>query len=175
MMIRRSVFGLVVAAGLVACVAETTNLGGPRGSQASATSAQDGGDVAAEQGLWSPVSLDGGRPDRQSCWYVWPPTPGDEPGAYLLPAALPGYGPDFDPATWNPHNVRVDIGLNEAPWKAIGPYREAVTDCGSEHGWYYLLSGDSGPPTSYALCPATSAAIMDSASFQLAAFGWCRP
>ena len=177
-MIPRIVFAIGVPVILVACISETTSLGGPRGEQSSASSeraadrfANGPVDAGAAPNEWNPPaysSPDAGRPGAHQCAFDYGPEPASEDCQYLLPTD-PQPSPDLDPATWDPRNVRVDI----APFKEIGPYQETADKCGSAHGWYYVPSGDGAAPTTYALCPKSCAVVMDGGWFALAAFGWC--
>ncbi|MBX3201770.1 MAG: hypothetical protein KF894_26775 [Labilithrix sp.] len=167
---------------------ETTSLGGPRGSQSSASSngveagaAAEGTetpDDAPSSGSWSPPaydSMDAGRPGAFPCSYSWLPVPTSEACQYELPPGRPHESPDRDPATWDPRNVRVDVwGTDPAVLNAIGGYKAAFEDCGAGHGWYYPPTSGA-TPTTYMLCPASCATVSDGGDFRLMAFGWCGP
>ncbi|MBX3209995.1 MAG: hypothetical protein KF764_33505 [Labilithrix sp.] len=180
-MIHRALAGLAVAACLVACGTETTSVGGPRGSQASASSDDD-----ASPDAWTPPvysGKDGGGPGGWPCAYTWMPVPGTGPCEYIMPTERQNESRDLDSATWDPRNVRVDLwtatpvddaGVQQMLSSAIGGYKETPATCGTDHGWYYVSSGNEGRPTSYALCP-TSCGFLDNdgAQIRLTAFGWC--
>ncbi|MBX3263369.1 MAG: hypothetical protein KF782_27095 [Labilithrix sp.] len=184
----RLLFALALAAPLAACVSETTSLGGPRGSQSSASSNDDDPgsgddhvlapeDAEASSGTWSPPaydSMDAGRPGAWPCAYSWMPVPTSEACQYLLPTERQNGSTDLDPTTWDPRNVRVDVGISAHGAREIGGYKPAPAACGAEHGWYYLPPSDA-PPTSSALCPMSCAIVSNGGEFRLSAFGWCGP
>jgi len=158
-MVHRAFLCLAVSACLVACFGKTTSLGGSQGNQSSASSSdEDGGDDAGAPSL-STLSGDAsvGMPYCQ--WYSWAPVATDVACEYLLPTPVEG-NPDYDPKTWDPHHVRIEMD-----GKAIGEYVSASARCGSTDGWYNVDSADAQAPTSFMICPASCAHVASTGGF----------
>ncbi len=157
--------GLALASCLVACLGSTTSLGGADSDASSASASSDdagtgtvdpGADAGSAMVIVAPE--DASSPPQSNCfWYVWTPVPTTTACEYFLPSPLPD--PGFDPATWDPHNVRIEFGA-----KYIGLYTVTIAGCGSTDGWYYADS-DGQAPTRFMLCPGSCARIAGEGSF----------
>lgn len=172
-MIHRAVVCLAVSTCLLACLGKTTSLGGPQGDQSSASStdAGDGSDsdsgmsAASGDGTDSGTSADSGDasvgPQPFCAWYVWAPVPTTVACEYLLPSDDPSNDPNFDPKTWDPHNVRVEFAA-----KNPGQYAGPGDGCGSTtDGWYYVDPDAGQTPTRFMLCPASCARVANDGGF----------
>lgn len=168
-MIHRAVVCLAVSTCLLACLGKTTSLGGPQGDQSTASSTDaDGGtdsgmSAASGDGTDSGTSADSGdasvAPQPFCAWYVWAPVPTAVTCEYLLPSDNPNNDPNFDPKTWDPHNVRIEFGA-----KNIGQYAGTAAGCGSTDGWYNV-DADGQTPTRFMLCPESCARVPNDGAF----------
>lgn len=161
-MIHRAFVCLAVSTCLVACLGKTTSLGGPAGNQTSASSTdEDGGTDSGTRAPSVGASADPAAPSAPSAsqgscaWYVWAPVATTVACEYLLPSgAPPNNDPNFDPATWDPHNVRIEFAA-----KNIGEYAGTSAGCGTTDGWYYVEADGGQTPTRFMLCPASCARV----------------
>jgi hypothetical protein len=169
-MIYRALGGLAVTTSLLACSSNTTSLGGP-GGDANPTS---GADRDAESGsgpLALPSNEDsnggGGCSGLSGGWYVWAPLATETPCEYLLPQppAEQSRDPQLDPATWNPHKVRIERGGSKL--LGFAPFKESSDGCDGDtsEGWYYAPPKDGGMRTRFMACPKTCSYIQIHDSF----------
>lgn len=181
---KRIAIALALATGVVACLGNTTSLGGPEGTQPSASSTAE---AAADDG--APPDPDAGdaadAADTLDCFgYTWFPVAAPAACTYALPSRnhWPDYAPYFDPRDpqWNPAHVYVDLWFFEPPQTGRrlepAPYAPSIASCPAEGGWTYdETSIDAeGLHTRYVLCPATCALVLDGANMRFSAYG-CGP
>lgn len=156
----RALLGLALSSCLVACLAETTSLGGPETSKSNL--AQEGADAGSPNA----ASSDDASVAGYCSWYSWMPVGTTDENQYLLPQNAPtNDAPGFIPANWDLDWVRVEL-LND---KRIGGYKASSADCLDEDGWYFTDGVDGATATRYSLCPKTSADVTAPEDFRLAA------
>jgi hypothetical protein len=169
----RVLLGLTVTIGIVACSSNTTSLGGPEGSQASASSAVEDAGPKPQSSVEPTAPSDGGSDADAGCrtwWlgYTWGPIPTENPCEYFLPTPpLDSWGnPALDPTTWDPSNVYVEIIERHEPY---GAYKESIEGCGgdSSDGWYYVPPADGGLPTRFMICPRICGHLSPHLSFRI--------
>lgn len=153
-MMHRALLGLAASGCLIACLGNTTSLGG----QTSANTLEDGG--PAEEAAPVESDPDAAPPSSGGLQcvgrgYTWAPEATAGECEYLLPTK-PYDDPDYDPATWDPSRVWIEAWIPNVPEsERQGRYRSSLENCGTTaDGWYYVQNGGQAP-THFALCPAT--------------------
>ena len=172
----RLAIALSLATCMVACLGNTTSLGGPEGNQASASSSQD----AAPEADSPLVEGDAGdAADSADCfWYSFMPVAAAGACTYLLPS-IPAsdYSPYYDPRSpfWNPAKVFVETWFFVPPqsqrdWTRTN-YVDGLASCPAEGGWYYDETSVDAQSlhTRYILCPTSCSRVNDGANFRYSA------
>jgi hypothetical protein len=190
-MIHRAILGLAVTTCLVACLGQTTSLGGPTGNQSSASSHDDGGSVGPASTDSPPASdEDAGAADAAlyCAWYSWKPKESSVACEYLIPAA----GPSGDPVQEQPaldpffalsHQIPPQVGTvfitpdpQGGDWQD-GIYVPTGDDCGGSYGFHYdvdpMSTGQT--PTRIVLCPASCADVNLGKEVRISAIWICGP
>ncbi|MDB4937845.1 MAG: hypothetical protein JWP87_4817 [Labilithrix sp.] len=186
-MIHRAVLGLAVTTCLVACLGRTTSLGGPEGTQSSATSTPHDGGSAAPASTSVPSDSDAGSEDAAvdpsllCAWYSWKPEESSVACEYLIPAGNPASGvPAFDPFFSRPYppqlNTMFIVPAGDANWHD-GTYVATGDECGGAYGFHYDVDPVSTGqmPTRIVLCPASCDDVHNGQDVRLMAVWSCGP
>lgn len=189
-MIHRAVLGLAVATCLVACLGRTTSLGGPEGTQSSASSTPHDGGSTAPASTSAPSdsdsdagSDDGGVAPSLPCgWYSWKPDESSVACEYLIPAGDPANGvPAFDPFFARPYPPQLDTMFivpdpQGGNWHD-GTYVPNGDACDGAHGFHYDVDPVSTglTPSRIVLCPASCDDVHDGQDVRLMAPWSCGP